>query len=522
MLLQLPLHAGWLADPGGTTIGNPFAGGHAWAVDVVGEAIWAGEWPDPTDAAGFPLERRARYVAWAVLLLGGLLRPVLLPLASINLATLLGPALGAASMVALVRTLQPKAHALGLTLAGLLYGLAPVTLGAALSGQVENTQSWVLPLMLWVLAKAAARPPWLLAVLPLWMMGAGTSPYLAMMAGIALPWVAWQVGLLRAAVPAGLAILGVLGVRAWISADSFHADEDLFKPAYSPDSWPPVFTDPLTVADLDTLLVGITAPQPKAFVVHQPYLGLVLLLCCFWLGRERRRWLYPALAGTLLALGPELAWDMNPIVVADRHLPGPGVVARWLNLPLAHGGQYYRCTILAVMGLAGMLAAARRPRWLGVLGVLAALDAVRSVAIVGLPWITHTLPHGAWDAWDADPVPGAVLHLPMASPHIEPCHPIRLAGRSEHHRALSDTPRGQVEPPGEPTMATAFACTTRGQGCALPELEDFGTLGFRYVVLDLPDVPERKSLRKRMVRAWGNPVGAADGLEWWTAGDTAP
>ena len=161
LLAQLPLHAGWLGDPAGVTLANPFHGVHAWAGSVVGESLWAGRWPNPTDAAGFPVLNRARYIGWAFLGVAAALHGWVSPLVVVNGAAILGPALGATALVAFARRLQPGAHPAALWAAGVLYGLAPVTLGAAASGQVENAQSWVLPLLLLLLWEGCVRRlPW--------------------------------------------------------------------------------------------------------------------------------------------------------------------------------------------------------------------------------------------------------------------------------------------------------------------------------------------------------------------------
>ena len=110
----------------------------------------------------------------------------------------------------------------------------------------------------------------------------------------------------------------------------------------------------------------------------------------------------------------------------------------------------------------------------------------------------------------------------MASPALTPCHPVRLAGRTRHHRDVSDTPRGQVEAPSDPVLAEAWRCSRRGEGCALPSLEELGALGFRYVVLDLPDGAERQQLAARMERRWGPPAGEAEGLAWWQPPSAPP
>jgi hypothetical protein len=197
----------------------------------------------------------------------------------------------------------------------------------------------------------------------------------------------------------------------------------------------------------------------------------------------------------------------------------PAMVVRWLDLPLAHGGQYYRCIILAHLGLAGMLAGSRTTAgttgwlWAG-LGV-ASIDALRTVAMFGMPWQTLDLPMDVWEQWARDPVPGAVAHVPMFSQHLIPCHPIRLAGRTVHGRALADMPRSWVEPPEDPLVSQLARCTRRGNGCDLPPLDELGAAGFRYAVMDLPMVSERSTLERRLIETWGDPDGTDGFLVWW-------
>ena len=62
-------------------------------------------------------------------------------------------------------------------------------------------------------------------------------------------------------------------------------------------------------------------------------------------------------------------------------------------------------------------------------------------------------------------------------------------------------------------------------GLELAELgvEDLGDAGFRYVVLDLPHVPERMALARRLDRQWGPPDAVRGDMSWWlTHGSEAP
>lgn len=528
---QAPLAWSWLAQPGARLLDNPFTGGHVWAAEVVSASLWRGEWPDSTDQAGFPQLREARFLGWAFLLVSALLRPLLSPHIVVHLAHFLGPALGGLALVLLARRLHPQAEQGPLILGGLLFALSPVTLGAALSGQVENAQIWILPLLLLLALQASARPLWLLLVPAAWGLAAMTSPYLVMLAAFVAPlssiWARREGATwLRAVLPLLVAAPALLAVQAWLDPGSFSPETVLYRPSHGGGAWPPIWARPLPVAALDTLLVGRAEIQVKANVLHQPYLGGVLALVVLILGGQRRRLLPLVLVGIGLAMGPVLAWNGEPLLLGGSELPLPGLLARWLSLPIAHGGQYYRAIVLAHLGLALMLACgSARGRWRGAalaLGlVLGPLDALRSVAAPGLPWPTLALPRPAWEQWAADPVPGAVLHLPMESARLLPNHPLRLAGIAVHGRAIADMPRAWTEPSEHALMGRAWRSSHVRPTEAPPSLAELGEAGFRYAVVDLAAIPERRSLMARLEQAWGQPDGEAAGLSWWTV-ESAP
>ncbi|NOY27273.1 MAG: hypothetical protein GXP62_15505, partial [Oligoflexia bacterium] len=527
LLAMLPAWWGWLSQPSARLLDNPFTGGHVWAADVVSDALWGGHWPDPTDQAGFPGVRSARYVGLSFLAAAALLRPLLTGNAVVHLAGWVGPALGGAGLVLLVRRLAPGGRPALQVAGGLLFALSPVTLGAALSGQVENTQTFVLTgllLLTWHAVSSRAA----LAFVPLaWLAGALTSPYLALFAAFLAPWVAWRAlregaSRLKAASSLVLAAVGLLVARAWLDVGSFLPESVLYRPSYSTGAWPPLWVRPLPVAGLDTLLFGVTEPQVKATVIHQPYLGLALLFGALLLGGRRRTFALPVALGVLLALGPRLAFGGAPVTVFGHELLLPALLVRWLHLPLAYGGQYYRAIVLAHLGLCAMIAAGTRPgrRVLAgalLLSLLGCADALRCVSSFGLPWPTVELPLKAWTELAQDPVPGGVLNLPMQSTQLRPNHPVRLAGHAFHRRALSDMPRAWTEPPADPLMARVWGASLVTPTTTLPALSELCERGFRFVVLDLPAIPERRSLLLRLQGAWGRADGADDGLLWWAS-----
>lgn len=532
LLAQLPLWAGWLAEPGARLIDNPFTGGHVWAAEAVARALAEGRWPDPTTDAGFPLARQARFLAWAVLLPAALLRPLISPLLTVQAAHLLGPALGGASLVLLARRLESRAGTFPLIAGGLLFTLSPVTLGAALSGQVENTQTWILPFGLLLALEVSTGPaPGRRVLLPLWALFVAfaglTSPYLAMLLAFCAPWAlgrarAEGAGWASALLPWALAGLVLALVQAWLQPGSFEPDRVLYRPSHGAEGWPPIWVQPLPVASVDALLTGLVRTQVKAMVLHQPYLGLALLLGALLLGGQRRRLLPLVLLGVVLAMGPRLGFQDGPVLIFGREIPLPGALARGLHLPIARGGQYYRAIVLAHLGLALMLALApaRRGRsgWMAALLLLGLPDALRAVAAPGLPWPVAALPTATWRAWAEDPAPGAVLHLPMESTRLRPNHPLRLAGMAIHHRPVSDMPRAFTEASADPLLGRVWRSTHVRPTEPVPARDALAAAGFRYLVVDLPAVPERRSLMARLERAWGPPQGEAEGLSWWIAG----
>jgi hypothetical protein len=515
LILQLPLHSGWLLSPSSAVLDNPFAGTHAWAVEVVGESLWRGESPFWTDRAGFPRERSARYLGWAFLLPGALLHGWLPGLWVVGFAVLMGPSLGAAMATRLFIRLKTAGSTEALIAAGIFFGLAPVTLGAAVSGQIENTQSWILPLLLWIVMWAGSQGRSWFAVAAIWLLGSLTSPYLAMTAGLALPWLIWREGWRTFWAASLVAVCSMAVGGLLLSPGEFEGTTHLFKPAYGRGELPYLWSNPLPVADLDSLFGGTPEHQPRHAVMHQPYIGLILLAGALAFGRQRISWGIVTLIGLIVAMGPTLAWQGEPFRVAGAVVPLPARVFQWLELPPARGGQYYRFVLLAHLGLAGMLATARFRRLFLPLLALGAFDVGRSVAAYGIPWPTQELPRAAWSEWSEDPTPGAVVHIPMLSPHTLPCSPIRLAGQASHGRSLADLPRGHTELEETSVLGQLDRCTRRGSGCELPSLSSLQEQGFRYVVLDLPQVPERIGLMNRLNKRWGFPDGQSGELTWW-------
>ena len=512
LVIQIPLHAGWLVDPAGRTIANAFHGVHIWSTDVIAQAFWGLEWPSPTHEAGFPEERAPAFMGWAYHLVFVPLAPFVSVVALINLAAWVGPALGAAAFVVLAWQLVEKPSPAGVFVGSVLYALSPTELAMALSGQVEKAQSYVLPLCLAVVLWASRGSIWrVAAVLPVWVLGACTSPYLAMFAALLLPWLLWlrREEWKRFCLASSLVPVALLVARWYLDPAGAGSVDPIFTPAYMADGFPPLFGTPMPVADLDTLLWGAPEQQIDSVLLHNPYLGAVWLIGALALGSARKRWLYPLLLGVLVAMGPVLAFQGRP--VAD--IPLPAAIFQWLDLSLAHGGHYYRGLVVAHLALAGLLITSRS-RWLWLVLVLGAADAIRSVAAYGIPWPTMELPRSEWKAW-ASWDEGAVLHLPLEGPKLLPNNPVRLAGHAVHQRPVRDLP--QMNPrPVDPDLDAFVECIERFRGrCEGDEIERLKGVGFAIVALDTPDPGTKNRLLPALERVLGEPDGGNDALLWW-------
>ncbi|MCP4808324.1 MAG: hypothetical protein GY884_23530 [Proteobacteria bacterium] len=500
LLLTLPFHGGWLVDPLGTTLANAFHGSHIWAAHVVQDGLWGGS-ASPTSLGGFPEERGAAYIGWAFL------APIaitgLSPILGVNVAGWLGPALGGAAFVGLAVQLGRTRNA-GLYVGAVLFALSPTALGMVLSGQVEKGQSWVLPLCLavWIWA---ARGSWgrLAAVGAVWLVGALTSPYLAMFAGILVPWVVWvrREDWRRLVIGAVVAVVALLVARAYLLSGG----DSVFSPAYDPTGFPPLFGETMPISDLDTLVLGEAAAVGDVPLLHNRYLGLPFAVGAVALGWRERSWVV-ALVGVLIAIGPVLGIDRHPVLVGGHEVPMPAVVFQWLDLPLAHGGQYYRGLLVAHLGL-GLMLAASRSRWVWLVLALGVGDAVRVVAPFGTPWPTWDLPTAAWKAWGRVDE-GAVLHLPLNGAELPPNNPVRLAGVSVHERPVRDLPRRNPQAEGELGAFIECVEVLNGRDCAPWSLD-----GFAIVAVD-PST-DRQELVESLKRVLGPPTDGHDGVTWW-------
>lgn len=498
-MLALPLW-GWLGAPFVSVVDNPFIGGQGWAAAEVAGALASGRWPDPVSSAGFPGVRAARFLGWPVLLAGVIAVPVLGAGLWVQIAAWAGLALGAG---AAAWVFGPPRGGLRAAAAGVVFGLAPVAVGALASGQLENTQTWLVPGLVAAVGRARGAAGAL---------GAGAA---GLLAGLASPYLG-MIGVLAAVfVPRrrgaalGAAVLGLAAAGAWLAPGEV---DPLFAPRWTGGA--EVAGDPAHAASLDGLLLGAPAGQVRTLVLHLPYLGLPAVLAVLAWGPARRAGAGALAAGAVLALGPRLRWAGELLRVGGASVALPAAVLAAGVPSLGQSGQFYRFALLAAVGLARGVG--RLPVAAAVLvAALSAADTLRVALPSGTPWPTRPLPVEAWAAWAADPQPGAVLHLPRRSPHTPPNHPVRLLGVAHHGRAVTDLPRSTPSALETPALALVERCTRAGGACPVPSRAQLAGTGVRYVVLDLDPSAERETLARRLRAAWGEPDGAAAGLWWW-------
>jgi len=498
-VLALP-HAGWLGAPLSSVLDNPFTGGQGWAAAETSGALAEGRWPTAVRSVGFPGERPARFLGWPVLLAGVLGVPALGAGPWAHAAAWAGPALGAA---AAAWAFGGRAGGGRAVAAGVVFGLAPVSVGAVASGQLENTQTWLVPLLMAAIGAARGAG------------GAAWSLVAALLAGLASPYLA-MVGVLGAVLHRPRRPLGWVGAALGLGLAGLALDPgapgEVFAPRWAAGA--EVAGDPAHAAGLDTLLGGAGSRQVRTLVLHLPYLGLPALAAVLAYAPARRRAGAALGAGALLALGPRLRWAGAPVSIGGYAVALPAAALGELVPALGQSGQFYRFALLAAVGLA--LGAGRLPLRVGALVVaLSAADLLRVAMPGGAPWPTRPLPDTAWAAWAADPAPGAVLHVPRVSPHTPPNHPLRLLGVAHHGRAVTDLPRATPEALAHPALALLDRCTRAGGVCPLPPRAQLQGSGVRYVVLDADPSVERETLARRLAAAWGPADGAADGLAWW-------
>lgn len=437
VLITAALHAPLLHDIRGLRVLGAFHDGHVWAFDRIAHIVTLQEpLALTTSLAAFPGSLDIRYLAWVPALLALPFRPLLGPLGAYNAVVILSPALaGLAAWLLFQRvSIAGPWTAAG---ASLSYALCPFALGNMANGQTEKLSHWLLPLSLWALCRfVESAPRWssiLLLVLTIWA-AAFTEPTLTLILPVAsLALGVWILGsadaserrqkLLRLLLAALIAALALL--PAWLyyhGAPVPGASVLQPGPEFSGDLLP----DPPPVALLGETFLGSARRETNpALCNHVTYLGLPLILVAGILSLRRFPGRGLGLAwgvlGTVLAFGPRLAHNGRWFQIEGGSLWLPAHLLDLAQYPLEQSGMYYRFILLGSLGLGGLLAgglSGSRRAWIGallawILGLGAVADGVRATAPLW-PRPVAAIP-GAESLREMaqDPLPGAVLDLPM-------------------------------------------------------------------------------------------------------------
>ena len=407
-----------------------FADSHVWVFDRL--ARGAGETLPLADCmAGFPTEQTMRAIGWVPGLVAILLRPFLGALGAANAVQLLSLPASALAAALLVRR-STGADPVVAALLGAAYGLSPTLLGTFATGEISNTQAWLLPAAL--LAIEAARngsAPALAAVFAVGLVSPFTSPYYALalpfLAGFSLLPSLWSAAHRLRAVGI-LAVLAVSLLPAWpyYGGDAAGGRASLFRPARAQAVVPMELPHPAPVAQPETLLWH-TAPAPGSDVetLHVTALGVALLLLALpalWRARRASGWSLGVgllCGGILAALGPVLYAGGQLRGVGTTAMPLPVALLEAVGWPTKQGGLYFRYAVVAELGLVvlGALALQKRrhARWLA-LAVLA-LHVAEGIQASG-PWSERTRSpvHGRQTLSTLAGTDGAVLELPVPGP----------------------------------------------------------------------------------------------------------
>ena len=509
-----------------------FADSHVWVFDRIARGLF-GDLPLADCMAGYPTEQTMRAIGWAPGLAAIALRPFLGALGAANLVQLLSlpvSALVAAVLVRRVTGTDPRVAAM----LGAAFGLSPTLLGTFATGEISNTQAWLLPGM--VLAVQAAmngsKRAWL-GVAALGFTAPFTSPYYA----LAMPVLVGLLVLpsLRVA-PQRLRAVGVLGLLAgallpawaYYSGDSAGGRTSLFRPARAQTTVPTELPHPAPVAQPETLLWH-SAPAPGSDVetLHITALGLALLALAawgLWRGRGQKGWglgLGLFVGGVLAAMGPllYLGGQLRGVGTVPVYLPV--ALLELLDWPTKQGGLYYRYAVIAELGLVllGGLALRGRAhaRWIAAAVLL--LHVAEGVQASG-PWTerTRSAVAGRGVLSRLAGSDGAVLELPAQGPTDGWFGQGALLRAVYHRRPTTGLPRGIKDRHHPVHLVVNHAFRQAAPDKVKQTLQN---AGYRLVVLPEDLAPHVKQSFSQLTRGLGTPTHA-DGLYIWDLGPTAP
>ncbi len=458
------LHGPMFTDPGSWLGGGSFHASHVWCFDHIARML-GGDAPfvETTDRIGYPNQVDVRFIAWVPALIAAPLNPLVGPLAAYNLSMVASCGL-AVPFVALLARRCVGASWASSAAAGALYALSPPLVGALANGQTCKAQIWTVPAVLLAIHVAARARSVRTALGALCitvvtaLAAAFTEPTYCLVMALVLPFWGLAAGLQGARTPVARvsgvarAIVACALTAACFVVASRYYDVPEATSAFLPSrrlSGVGVVNQLQQQVSLDVLL-GLAASRfTTTGTVHIGYVGipaLVAVAVAGWRTRARALvWVLPLLiVGIALSLGEFLSVGDAYVMQEGRRFALPAASLAELGFPLARSGQYYRALVLAWLGVALAVAAlggraAREgapapaetaesvtsptePRhrfrsWAAHLPVVTALLlGLEGLRVTAGAWpfpVERDDGHALWARMAEDPVPGAILDLPL-------------------------------------------------------------------------------------------------------------
>lgn len=547
----------FVADPAGGLLGHPGndVWNHVWGYWWVAQELEAGRLPYYTDLMNFPRPGRLFFIdtfgailTLPVQWLGG-------PVLAYNTAVFLS--FWASGLCAwlltrhVVRAVEGEHQDHVSYIAAIGYIFAPHLLAQAYNGITETLNAFGLPLAMLAVMRLYERPTprraveaalaGAFAMLANWYFGffAALGAVLWLLSQAfwrrdRIHWAALPLPVLLAG-GGGLLLVGpaLLGFASTLGGEGAMVSRD------REFVWKQLITH--NVTDFVSFFHPGKFYSPDLKALHGEdllivtYLGWTLLLLAgLGLARLRRwrdsaPWLLWLVVYVVMTLGPYLYVNGEHVLVDGRRIPLP-FLAFFDALPvferISHPFRFVMGVQLA-LGVLAALGLARLPRWgQGLAAVVLGLELLLgSPAVWPLPRASAEIP-AIYTEIKADPVPGAVLDLPVSVPNLERAS--YLYYQTLHGRP---SPYGLNEPLPEVlgrsrllrTLLLAEAGRMDRLPPMMPELDlvvsgrSLARLGFRYVVLhgDLYP-PERRQQSVDILRvALGPETAVRDSMLLW-------
>lgn len=561
-------------DPGGSISGHPGndVWNHIWGYWWVADEIAHGRVPLRTDLQHFPQASRLFFIDTFGAVLTLPLQWLAGPVAAMNVVVM--GCFWAAGMAAWALARHVRAELFGAgpdadrdaLVAAVAYATAPHLVAQAYNGITETLFAFGLPLATLGVLRLLLRPTvknallaagaMALCTLANWYYGlfaiVGSAIMLVVLAATRRERIRWG------ALPKVLALAGVVSAAAVAPVLAGFASTldgpDAIVQRDPEFVWTSLVTHNITDVVSSFVPGKVYSPDLKALhgeeLLIVTYLGWTLLVLAGagllrirrW--RDRLPWIVWITVFALLMLGPYLYVNGAYVTVTDRRLPMP-FLALFEGLPLferiSHPFRFVMAVqlglgVLATIGVGGLVARAGAGRGgllglgnvarAGVLVLLAAEALLVSPAPWPLPRSEARLPDSV-ALLAADPVPGAVLDLPISVPNLE--RAVYLYWQTGHGRpspyALNEPLPGVLD---RSHLARALLVAEAGRLDRLPPMvgeldlvvagRAIARLGVRWVVMHAPLYPpERREQTLTLLRAALGPETAAtaDGRYLW-------